>query len=178
MNKSSAANSNAVLDFVDTDDVTNATDSAAENFAVPGTALTLSIDGDQGVLLAAEADLDLSLFGLVSASGHFSFQKATGNFVLTDGATHISSVLSNAGYLAIAGHLNSASIGAGAVGLTLNDVDLAILLVTNNVKQASRTSDRTAFFLFGEVVELQKTSVLFTTPSDQRTADYISGRFG
>jgi phosphate transport system ATP-binding protein len=56
--------------------------------------------------------------------------------------------------------------------------NLAVLLVTNNVKQASRTSDRTAFFLFGEVIELQSTAVLFTNPADQRTADYISGRFG
>lgn len=55
---------------------------------------------------------------------------------------------------------------------------LAILLVTNNVKQAARTADRTAFFLYGEVVELKKTDELFTTPGDKRTADYISGRFG
>ncbi len=56
--------------------------------------------------------------------------------------------------------------------------NLAIVLVTNNVKQASRTSDRTAFFLFGEMVELQKTAVLFTNPANTKTADYISGRFG
>ncbi|MCY3022632.1 MAG: phosphate ABC transporter ATP-binding protein [Planctomycetota bacterium] len=56
--------------------------------------------------------------------------------------------------------------------------DLAVILVTNNVKQASRASDRTAFFLFGEMIELQPTESLFTTPQDKRTADYISGRFG
>ncbi len=56
--------------------------------------------------------------------------------------------------------------------------DLAIILVTNNVKQAARASDRTAFFLFGELIELEPIDVLFTTPKDQRTADYISGRFG
>jgi phosphate transport system ATP-binding protein len=55
---------------------------------------------------------------------------------------------------------------------------LCVILVTNNVKQASRASDRTAFFLFGELVELQPTETLFTTPQDSRTADYISGRFG
>jgi phosphate transport system ATP-binding protein len=55
---------------------------------------------------------------------------------------------------------------------------LAIILVTNNVKQASRASDRTAFFLFGELIELQRTEKLFTIPHDTRTADYISGRFG
>ncbi len=56
--------------------------------------------------------------------------------------------------------------------------DLAIVLVTNNVKQAARASDRTAFFLFGELIELEPTEKLFTNPRDQRTADYISGRFG
>ncbi len=56
--------------------------------------------------------------------------------------------------------------------------NLAIILVTNNVKQASRASDRTAFFLFGELIESGATERLFTTPHDKRTADYISGRFG
>jgi phosphate transport system ATP-binding protein len=56
--------------------------------------------------------------------------------------------------------------------------DLTIILVTNNVKQAARSSDRTAFFLFGELVEVQNTELLFTTPREKRTADYISGRFG
>jgi phosphate transport system ATP-binding protein len=56
--------------------------------------------------------------------------------------------------------------------------NLAIILVTNNVKQAARASDRTAFFLFGEMIEVQKTENLFTTPIEKRTADYISGRFG
>jgi phosphate transport system ATP-binding protein len=57
-------------------------------------------------------------------------------------------------------------------------VNLAIILVTNNVKQAARASDRTAFFLFGELIEQERTEKLFTTPRDARTADYISGRFG
>jgi phosphate transport system ATP-binding protein len=56
--------------------------------------------------------------------------------------------------------------------------NLAIILVTNNVKQAARASDRTAFFLFGELIELEPIEILFTTPRDQRTADYITGRFG
>ena len=56
--------------------------------------------------------------------------------------------------------------------------DLAIILVTNNVKQAARASDRTAFFLFGELIELEPIDKLFTTPRDQRPSDYISGRFG
>jgi phosphate transport system ATP-binding protein len=62
--------------------------------------------------------------------------------------------------------------------LRLLKSDLAIILVTNNVKQAARASDRTAFFLFGELIELEPIEQLFTTPRDQRTADYISGRFG
>ena len=56
--------------------------------------------------------------------------------------------------------------------------DLAVILVTNNVKQAARASDWTALFLFGEMIELSPTGRLFTTPQDSRTADYISGRFG
>jgi phosphate transport system ATP-binding protein len=56
--------------------------------------------------------------------------------------------------------------------------DLSIILVTNNVKQAARSSDRTAFFLFGELLELEATGKLFITPREQKTADYISGRFG
>jgi phosphate transport system ATP-binding protein len=56
--------------------------------------------------------------------------------------------------------------------------DLTIILVTNNVKQAARASDRTAFFLFGELLEVAATETLFTTPRERKTADYISGRFG
>lgn len=52
------------------------------------------------------------------------------------------------------------------------------ILVTNNVKQAARISDRTAFFLMGELVELGETKQVFTTPRDKRTEDYITGRFG
>jgi phosphate transport system ATP-binding protein len=56
--------------------------------------------------------------------------------------------------------------------------DMSIVLVTNNVKQASRTSDRTAFLLMGALVELAETGQLFTNPKEQKTADYVSGRFG
>ena len=52
------------------------------------------------------------------------------------------------------------------------------ILVTNNTKQAARVSDRTAFFLMGELVEIDQTDKIFTSPADQRTNDYISGRFG
>lgn len=56
--------------------------------------------------------------------------------------------------------------------------DYSIIIVTHNMQQAARISDRTAFFLNGEVVEYDKTDVIFQTPADQRTEDYISGRFG
>jgi phosphate transport system ATP-binding protein len=53
-----------------------------------------------------------------------------------------------------------------------------IVLVTNNVKQAARVGDRTAFFLNGKLIELDRTEKLFTAPSDKRTAGYIEGKFG
>jgi phosphate transport system ATP-binding protein len=52
------------------------------------------------------------------------------------------------------------------------------ILVTNNTKQASRVSHRCAFFLMGEMVEVSQTQKLFTHPDDQRTDDYITGKFG
>ena len=56
--------------------------------------------------------------------------------------------------------------------------DYTIVLVTNNVKQAARVGDRTAFFLSGELIELDRTEKIFTVPSDQRTDGYIRGKFG
>jgi phosphate transport system ATP-binding protein len=53
-----------------------------------------------------------------------------------------------------------------------------VVLVTNNTKQAARVSDRVAFFLMGELIEVNYTAKLFTTPKDKRTEDYISGKFG
>jgi phosphate transport system ATP-binding protein len=53
-----------------------------------------------------------------------------------------------------------------------------IVLVTNNVKQAARVGDRTAFFLSGELIELDKTENIFTVPRDKRTDGYIRGKFG
>lgn len=53
-----------------------------------------------------------------------------------------------------------------------------IILVTNNTKQAARVSDRTAFFLSGELIEIDKTGQIFTAPKDTRTEGYISGKFG
>ncbi len=56
--------------------------------------------------------------------------------------------------------------------------DYSIIIVTHNMQQAARISDRTAFFLDGEVVEFDVTDTIFTNPADKRTEDYISGRFG
>ena len=53
-----------------------------------------------------------------------------------------------------------------------------IVIVTHNMQQAVRISDRTAFFLLGELVECDDTQQLFSQPQDQRTEDYITGRFG
>lgn len=53
-----------------------------------------------------------------------------------------------------------------------------IVMVTHNMQQATRISDRTAFFLLGEVIEVNKTETLFSLPKDKRTEDYITGRFG
>lgn len=56
--------------------------------------------------------------------------------------------------------------------------DYTIIMVTHNMQQAARISDNTAFFLLGEVIEFDKTEKLFSIPSDKRTEDYITGRFG
>lgn len=53
-----------------------------------------------------------------------------------------------------------------------------IVIVTHNMQQAARISDRTAFFLLGELVEYGETAVMFSMPHDKRTEDYITGRFG
>ncbi|MDX8364226.1 phosphate ABC transporter ATP-binding protein PstB [Cytobacillus sp. IB215665] len=54
----------------------------------------------------------------------------------------------------------------------------SIIIVTHNMQQAARISEKTAFFLSGEVIEFSNTDKLFSTPNDKRTEDYITGRFG
>jgi phosphate transport system ATP-binding protein len=56
--------------------------------------------------------------------------------------------------------------------------EYTIILVTNNVKQAARVADRTAFFLNGELIEIGPTAGIFTAPADKRTDDYVRGKFG
>ena len=56
--------------------------------------------------------------------------------------------------------------------------DYTIVMVTHNMQQAARISDKTAFFLLGEVIECSDTEKMFSMPADKRTEDYITGRFG
>lgn len=56
--------------------------------------------------------------------------------------------------------------------------DYTIIIVTHNMQQAARVSDKTAFFYMGELIEVNKTDTLFTKPSKQQTEEYITGRFG
>ena len=62
----------------------------------------------------------------------------------------------------------------------MNDLkkDYTIIIVTHSMQQAARISDKTAFFLLGEVVEFSDTRQMFNAPEDKRTEDYITGRFG
>ena len=53
-----------------------------------------------------------------------------------------------------------------------------VVIVTHNMQQATRISNYTGFFLLGELIEFDVTEKLFSTPSDKRTEDYITGRFG
>jgi phosphate transport system ATP-binding protein len=56
--------------------------------------------------------------------------------------------------------------------------DYTIVIVTHNMQQAARVSDRTAFMYLGELIEFDETNKIFTAPTDRRTQDYITGRFG
>ena len=56
--------------------------------------------------------------------------------------------------------------------------DYTIIIVTHNMQQAARISDKTAFFLLGEVIEMGETDQIFSMPKNERTENYISGRFG
>ena len=53
-----------------------------------------------------------------------------------------------------------------------------IVIVTHNMQQAARISDKTAFFLLGDLIEYNKTKEIFSNPRNKKTEDYISGRFG
>ena len=55
---------------------------------------------------------------------------------------------------------------------------LTIIIVTHNMQQAARVSDRTAFFYMGKLIEEDDTDTIFTRPSSKQTEDYVTGRFG
>ncbi len=71
-------------------------------------------------------------------------------------------------------------ISTAKIEATMLDLkkDYTFILVTNNTKQAARISERTAFFYLGELIEVDQTHKLFTSPVDPRTNDYIRGKFG
>ena len=56
--------------------------------------------------------------------------------------------------------------------------EYTIVIVTHNMQQAARVSEKTAFFLNGEIIEYDDTNNIFSNPKDQRTEDYVTGRFG
>jgi phosphate transport system ATP-binding protein len=56
--------------------------------------------------------------------------------------------------------------------------EYTIVIVTHNMQQATRVSDRTAFFYLGHMVEIGPTAKIFTSPAEKRTEDYVTGRFG
>jgi phosphate transport system ATP-binding protein len=56
--------------------------------------------------------------------------------------------------------------------------EFTIVIVTHNMQQATRCSDQTGFFYLGKLVEFSTTAKIFTSPSEKRTEDYITGRFG
>ncbi|MCL2095298.1 MAG: phosphate ABC transporter ATP-binding protein PstB [Oscillospiraceae bacterium] len=71
-------------------------------------------------------------------------------------------------------------ISTGKIEELINElkVDYTIVIVTHNMQQATRISDKTAFFLLGEIIEYAKTGELFSNPKDKRAENYITGRFG
>jgi phosphate transport system ATP-binding protein len=71
-------------------------------------------------------------------------------------------------------------ISTGKIEDLINDLknDYTIVIVTHNMQQATRISNKTAFFLLGEIIEYGKTESLFSRPKDKRTENYITGRFG
>ncbi len=60
----------------------------------------------------------------------------------------------------------------------LRNREYTIVIVTHNMQQASRVSDKTAFFYVGELIEFDETTQLFNRPKEAQTEDYITGRFG
>ena len=71
-------------------------------------------------------------------------------------------------------------ISTGAIEELLTELkkDVSVVIVTHNMQQASRLSDYTAFMYLGDLIEYDKTDLIFTNPNEKLTEDYITGRFG
>ena len=71
-------------------------------------------------------------------------------------------------------------VSTGKIEELINELktDYTIVIVTHNMQQATRISDKTAFFLLGEIIEYNETEEIFSNPKDKRTENYITGRFG
>ena len=71
-------------------------------------------------------------------------------------------------------------ISTGRIEELINELkaDYTIVMVTHNMQQAARTSDKTAFMYLGELIEFNDTDTMFTTPTHKQTEDYITGRYG
>ncbi|MCK9365464.1 MAG: hypothetical protein M0P74_17920, partial [Syntrophales bacterium] len=135
---SSATAANKVLDFVNSAEGINTTDTDAASIEIttgPATdPVTIDIDGDEGALLQVTTNIELDVFGFVQLDGSLAFKKATGNFVVTDGTTHVSAALNNVSYLEVGAHVDTAFAGFNggtdsAMGLSLTGVDFGILLI-------------------------------------------------
>ncbi len=74
--------------------------------------------------------------------------------------------------------VGSARITESCMDVTELKKEVTILMVTHNLHQAARVSDRTAFMYLGELIEYEKSEEIFTNPKDIRTENYITGRFG
>src|SRR5690606_8465191 len=94
----------------------------------PDSSVTLDIDGDEGNLLQVAGQLTLDVFGFAALNGSFAFKKANGTFTIADGET---STQLTADYLAIGADITTATVQAGGVGLELNGIELAMVLVSD-----------------------------------------------
>jgi hypothetical protein len=147
-NRTSAtgAGANTVLDFVNTAETVNTTDTNAASRTIatgPGhDPVTLDVDGDEGALTAVMTNLTLDVFGFARVTGSLAFKQATGSFVLTNGTTHTSdtTTLANVKYLEVGGHVDTGFAGVGSVGFTLTGMDFGAVLV-NDTKGTISTAD-------------------------------------
>ena len=101
---------------------------------------SISIDYGEKSLMA-QGRVTLDVFGFVQFDGSMSFRKGSGSFVVTDADTHQSTTLSNAPYLQVGGHVESAFAGVGGIGFELSGVDFGLLLVSDDKGTLGTTDD-------------------------------------